>query len=165
MSFVGPRRAMSSQKSHIRQMTTNVRKHHTTRIFQTKFLSKMLRKIQQLLRNNTTNRLLCDFYGHYFFQSGMIESLLSSSIYNNLVVILLFVFSPFSSLFVICMLDCKFLVSGQVFRRIMTQIDIRLQSETLTKATRMAAEAQRTSLVCKVKSCFSRRKDAIRLFR
>ena len=29
----------------------------------------------------------------------------------------------------------------------------------------MAAEAQRTSLVCKVKSCFSRRKDAIRLFR
>ena len=56
--------------------------------------------------------MLCDFYGHYFFQSGMIESLLSSSIYNNLVVILLFVFSPFSSLFVICMLDCKFLVSG-----------------------------------------------------
>ena len=60
-----------SQKCHVRKMTTNVRKHHTTCIFWTKFISKMLRKIQQqhLLRNNTTNSLLCDIYGHYFFQS------------------------------------------------------------------------------------------------
>ena len=50
-------------------MTTNVHKHHTTCIFQTKFVNKMLRKIQHLLRNNTTNTLLCDVYGHYFFQS------------------------------------------------------------------------------------------------
>ena len=59
-----------SQKCHVRKMTTNVRKHHTTCIFWTKFLSKMMRKIQHLLRNNTTNSLLCDVFGHYFFQSS-----------------------------------------------------------------------------------------------
>ena len=46
------------QRAKLNALTTNVRKHHTTCISQTKFLSKMLRKIQHLLRNNTTNSLL-----------------------------------------------------------------------------------------------------------
>ena len=54
-------------------MITNVRKHHTTCIFKTSFLSKMLRKIQHLLRNNTTNPLLCNVYGHFISENELIR--------------------------------------------------------------------------------------------
>ena len=47
------------KKNHFCQMKTNVCKHHTTCIFQTKFICKV-EKIQHLLRNNTTKVLLCD---------------------------------------------------------------------------------------------------------